>query len=112
MPSYYVPILVMLLLLFILLRKRRHVLVKQIIKRNKTEDRVEMIELAKKFIGKECIIYAFDGHQLSGELKEVNGNALLIEKNGAEEAVNLEFVVRIREYPRNKNGKKKSLIID
>ena len=70
-----------------------------------------MLELAKRFIEKECIIYTFN-NQLEGVIKEISGNALLIEKKGMLEAVNLDFVVRIREYPRNKNGKKKSVVFD
>ena len=72
-----------------------------------------MIELAKKFIGKECLISAFDSnHQFEGVVKEVTDGALLLEKNGQLEAINLDFVIRIREYPRNKNGKKKSIVVD
>ena len=70
-----------------------------------------MLELAKRFIDKECIIYTFN-NQLEGVIKEISGNALMIEKKGMLEAVNLDFVVRIREYPRNKNGKKKSVVFD
>ena len=66
-----------------------------------------MVELAKRFIGKECLVYAFDSnHQFDGVIKEVSEGALLIEKNGTLEAVNLDFVIRIREYPTKKNGKK------
>ena len=73
----------------------------------------EMVELAKKFIDKECVIYAFDsGHQFVGVVKEVNDGAILLETNGALEAINLDFVIRIREYPRKKNGKKKSVVLD
>ena len=72
-----------------------------------------MLEFAKKFIDKECIIYAFDGsHQFDGIIKEVSDGAILIEKNGSLEAINLEFVIRIREFPKGKNGKKKSVILD
>ena len=72
-----------------------------------------MIELAKRFLGKECLIYAFDSnHQFDGVIKEVSNGAVLLEKNGKLEAINLDFVIRIREYPRNKNGKKKSVVID
>ena len=72
-----------------------------------------MIELAKKFIDKECLIYAFDSnHQFSGIIKEVTNGALLLENNGTMEAINLDFVIRIREYPKNKNGKKKSVVLD
>jgi hypothetical protein len=56
-----------------------------------------MFELAKRFIEKECIIYAFDGNQYTGVIKEVNEGAILIEKRGATEAINLNFVVKIKE---------------
>lgn len=72
-----------------------------------------MIELAKRFIGKECLIYAFDSsHQFTGTIREVTDSAILIENNGTLEAINLDFVIRIREFPRNKNGKKKSVVLD
>ena len=72
-----------------------------------------MVELAKKFIGKECLIYAFDSnHQFDGVIKEVTDGAILLEKNGTLEAINLDFVIRIREYPRKKNGKKQSVVLD
>lgn len=72
-----------------------------------------MKELAERFINKECIIYTFDGgHQYIGVIKEVTDGAILVEKDGMPEAINLDFIVRIREYPKNKNGKKKSVILD
>ena len=72
-----------------------------------------MKELAKRFIDKECLIYSFDGgHQYDGIIKEVNDSAILVEKNGTVEAINLDFVIRIREFPKNKNGKKKSVVLD
>ena len=113
MPTYYIPIVVMFIVLFVFLRNRNRIIAKKVIERRKTEDKTEMIELAKKFIGKECLIYAFDsGHHFDGVIKEVSEGALLIEKNGELEAINLDFVIRIREYPRNKNGKKKSVVPD
>lgn len=70
-----------------------------------------MVELAKRFIGKDCVISSFDSnHQFDGVVKEVTNGAVLIEKNGKLEAINLDFVIRIREYPRNKKGKKKSIL--
>ena len=56
-----------------------------------------MFELAKRFIEKECIIHAFDGNQFSGVIKEVTEGAILLEKKGATEAINLNFVVKIKE---------------
>lgn len=72
-----------------------------------------MKELATRFIDKECVIYSFDGsHQYEGVIKEVTDGAILIEKDGKLEAINLDLVIRIREYPKNKNGKKKSVVLD
>ena len=72
-----------------------------------------MIALAKKFIDKECLVYSYDGaRQYEGVIKEVSEGAILLEREGQLEAINLDFVIRIREYPRNKNGKKKSIILD
>ncbi len=72
-----------------------------------------MKELAKRFIDKECVSSSFDGnHQYEGIIKEVTDGAILVEKDGKTEAINLDFVIRIREYPRNKKGKKKSVVLD
>ena len=74
-----------------------------------------MKELAKQFIGEDCIIYTItsgDGG-LSGVIKEVDDGGLVIErKTGEREIINLDFITRIREYPRKKNGKKKDIIPD
>ena len=57
-----------------------------------------MTELAKKFIGKKCIIYSLNDNQITGVIKEVSDGALLIENDGNLQAVNLDFIVRIREH--------------
>ena len=71
-----------------------------------------MKELAEKFIGKECLVYTVNSQTLTGEIKEVTDGAILLVGENSCEAVNLDFVVRVREYPRNKKGKKKSVVID
>lgn len=77
------------------------------------EGNTKMKELAKRFIDKECLITAFDSnHQFEGVIKEVSDGAILVEKKESVEAINLDFVIRIREYPRNKKGKKKSVVLD
>lgn len=57
----------------------------------------------------ESIVYTFDSKEVIGTLKEVIGGALLLERTDSTEAINLEFVVRIRYYPRKKDGRKKSI---
>ena len=112
-PSY-IPIIVMWIIIFyVLFRNRRAVVARQIIKKRELEGNTEMKELAKRFIDKECVISSFDGnHQYEGIIKEVTDGAILVEKDGKTEAINLDFVIRIREYPRNKKGKKKSVVLD
>lgn len=112
-PSFYIPIVVLWILIFLLYRNRKAIVARKIIQKRNVKENTEMVELAKKFIGKECLISAFDSsHQFEGVIKEVTDGAILLEKNGTVEAINLDFVIRIREYPRKKNGKKKSVVLD
>lgn len=62
----------------------------------------EMKELATRFIGKECVVCFFDGNQRTGVITEVTDGAILLEKNGKTEALNLDFVLRINESPKKK----------
>ena len=75
----------------------------------------EMKELAKRFIGEECIIYTIISNDSSvqGVIKEIDDGGMIIEKKTGElEVINLDFVTRIRQYPRKKNGKKKDIVLD
>ena len=112
LPVYYIPIIVMFIVIFFVLRKNKFIIAKKVISKRKTEETTKMVELAKRFVEKECLVYSFDGHQYEGVIQEVSNSAILIEKNGETEAINLDFIVRIREYPRNKKGKKKSVVLD
>lgn len=72
-----------------------------------------MKELAKQFIGKECIVYTVTStdSNIQGVITQIDDGGMVIEKkSGEKEIINLDFVTRIREYPRNKNGKKKGVI--
>ena len=105
----YIPIFLMLVIILIIQRNEK-ITIKNIIKKRQSEDK-KMYELAQNFIEKECIIYTFNS-QITGVIKQVNEGGILIENSGNTEALNFDFIVRIREYPRNKNGKKKSVVID
>lgn len=113
-PAIYVPIIFLWIVIFVLFRRRRNaVIAKKILKKRKVGGNTEMKELATRFLDKECLIYAFDSnHQYDGIIREVTDGAILVEKAGKLEAINLEFVIRIREFPKNKNGKKKSVVLD
>ena len=98
-PSTFAALLPIWILLLVILpaqrRRKRTILANKIL--NKELENKEMFELAKRFIEKECIIYAFDGNQYNGTIKEVTEGAILIEKKGSAEAINLSFVVKIKE---------------
>ena len=69
------------------------------------EDRI-MREAAKQFIDKECLITVF-GSDMQGVIKEITEDGAMLVQNGRENiAVNLDFVMKIKEIPLNKNGKK------
>ena len=98
-PSTFAALLPIWILLLVILpaqRRRKRTILANKILNNELENK-EMFELAKRFIEKECIIYAFDGNQYSGVIKEVTEGAILIEKRGVTEAINLNFVVKIKE---------------
>ena len=111
-PSYF-AVLFLFLVVFMIMRTNQSIIAGKAIQKRKSGDKTQMIELAKRFIGKECLIYAFDSnHQFVGIIKEVTDGAILLEKDDTLEAINLDFVIRIREYPKKKNGKKKSVVLD
>lgn len=74
-----------------------------------------MKELAKQFIGEECIIYTITSNDgsVQGVIKEIDDGGMVVErKTGEREIINLEYVTRIREYPRKKNGKRQNIVLD
>ena len=80
---------------------------------NNKGETIHMLEIAKRFLDVECVVYLFDGNTVSGTVTEISDGALLIKKSCGEcEAVNIGYVTRIREYPKNKKGKKKSVVFD
>ena len=84
--TQYILFIVIFIVLFVLLRRKKLAAVKKVIEKRKMGCKTEMIELAKRFIGKECLIYSFDGnHQFTGTVKEVVDGAVLVENNGTVE---------------------------
>ena len=112
-PATYIPIIFLWIIVFwTIYSQRQSLIVKKLIEKRKREGNKEMKELALRFLEKDCVIYAFNNQQFEGVIKEVTDGAILIEKDEKLEAINLDFVVRIREYPKNKKGKKVSVVID
>ena len=81
-------------------------------KRNRQEE-TSMVELAKRFIGKECIISIITSSSgVIGTIEEVVDRAMLVKRGNETTLVNLEYVSQIKEYPKKKNGKKKAIAFD
>lgn len=112
----YGLLIIALLLLLLWIRKERTVAAVCKMQKQKKQNKEmnAMKELAKQFIGEECIVYTITSNDgsVQGIIKEISDSGLLIErKSGEQEIINLDFVTRIRQYPRKKNGKKKTVIV-
>lgn len=71
-----------------------------------------MNEVINRYIGKECLVYisSTSASAVVGEIISVNENWVIVKTKEGEETINLDYIVRIKEYPRKSNGKKKSVI--
>ena len=93
--------------LFLWLRRRhRNVIAVRMMRRkrqSKREERIDMEEMARRFIGKNCTLQTFDSNAITGELLEVTAGAVLVRgKDGQEAVVNLDFILKILEVPEKK----------
>ena len=112
LPLYLCCLLPLIIVLITELRSDKNIIVKKIIDKKK-KGVIKMYELAQRFIGKECLIYTMSSSlsgNISGIVSEVKDGWLVLTNGDNSEIINLEYVVRIREYPRNKNGKKKVIV--
>lgn len=113
MNGSYIAVLILIFVVIIpwINRQKRLAVIKHIKSKKYNKENNAMKELAKQFIGKECIIYTVTGTDsvIKGTVKEVTDGGIVVEKKDGTEAVNLEYVTRIREWPRNSKGKKKQI---
>ncbi len=100
MYAYFVPILMLSLILFITHMAEQNAIA-TLLQRRKAGEGTRMKEMATKFLGKNCVIATFN-NQFMGVITEVTEGALLIKTKRGEEAINLDFVMRIQEYPQKK----------
>ena len=102
---YFLLALAIILALFWTAKQRRIAAIRHVLnrKRNGGKDKA-MEELARQFI-----VTSTDS-SIQGTVKDVTDGGIVLEKDGNVEAVNLEYVTRIREYPRNAKGKRKTIV--
>ncbi len=110
-PALYMIIFLPLLIAIMNSRKAlRFIRAKQIRNRKFRKGTIDMGELAKHFIGVDCILYYVNGGTISGVVKAVSENAVLLRRKSKLEIVNLDFIGRIAEYPKKANGKRKLVV--
>ena len=112
MQTWWLCWLPLFVLFIVLSRQQKEVdqLVASKIKRRKGDR--EMQKIAQRYIGKDVLLNTVASGSCDGVVKEVVENAVVLEKDGKETVVNLDYVIRLREYPRGKNGKRKSVVTD
>lgn len=102
-----------LLILFLVLSQQKKETVKYLETRiRKQKGDTQMQQLALRYIGKDVLLTTVASGSYDGVLREVVDNAAVLDKNGKETVVNLDYVIWLREYPKNKNGKRKALVAD
>ena len=106
----YFGIFLMLFILFIIYRQEKQQIIRRMINKKKGTGK-QMLKLAEGFIGKRCIFYTFNS-QIIGTIKEIGTNGILIEEKDNLQIINPDYVSRIREYPKNKKGKYKDVVLD
>ena len=105
----YLVIIAVLIIFFCFRRRRRTAVVAWQILNQRKQNKENVV------MGEECIIYTITSNEgsIQGIIKEIDDGGMVIERNSGErEIVNLDFVTRIRQYPRKKNGKKKDIVLD
>ena len=108
-PAAYSTIFLLLMLAVLQRRRRKKIAAVRRLKR-KRKERIIMLEMLERFIGKDCVVYGIE-NQMSGTIREIRDGWIILENGKGTEAVNAEYVTRVREYPRKKNGKK-AIVVD
>ena len=62
-----------------------------------------MNELIKNCLGKECVVYTFEGTQIKGVIEATESNWVSISTSKGPQIVNLDFISRIRQCAKSKN---------
>ena len=114
MSSSYIPILILIFLVIIPMWRANRAAA--ILAAQNRKENPEMEELAKTMIGQECIVdVVAQSSGAHGTIVAVESGALLLRDltpQQNEQIINLQYVTRIRAYPRNKQGKRKSVVLD
>lgn len=112
--TWYIYFMLFIIVFFIYLpmkRRRKYMANRLFIKKrmmSKTADRrMVMKELIQGFMGKDVYIKLLEGNA-DGVIKEVTDGGVVLENKNGVQIVNLDYIMKVREYP-YKNGKRTTL---
>ncbi len=70
-----------------------------------------MNEMINEFVGRECLVYTSSSvGSITGTITDVKENWITLKTADSVELINLDYVIRVKEYPVGKNGKKKKVV--
>lgn len=71
-----------------------------------------MSEVFNRYLGKDCLIYLSNSSSnvLECRVNGVSDNWLIVESRDGVETLNIDYIIKIKEHPVNKKGKKKSVV--
>lgn len=108
----YFPVFFLWIVIFIVLYKQKNQNIKRIIKKRKKRGNIDMSDVFNRYIGKDCLVYFSNGSSnvIECNVLSVSDNWLTVKTKDGEEIINVDYIIRVKEHPTNKNGKKKSVI--
>lgn len=109
----YFPIIFLWIVIFVILynNSKKHN-IKRIIRKRKKRGNIDMSDVFNRYIGKDCVIYLSNtgSNIIECTVICISDNWLTVKTKDGEEIINFDYIIRIKEHPTNKNGKKKSVI--
>ena len=114
MSNYGIWIVILFLLVILpAIRSRRIAAAYHHIRKKRRNGVNIMNKIVMDYVGKECLVYTISGSEVvTGVVETVEDGWITVRSFDGKttEAVNAEYVTRIKEYPRNKNGKRKAIV--
>ena len=56
----------------------------------------------------ECVIYV-EGAMIIARVLEIGDGFIRVDENDSESVINIQHIIRVRTYPKNEKGKKKTI---
>ena len=111
-PIYHSIVPIIILFIIIIMNRRKTEKLIRIIRNRKKRGITKMRDVLNRYIGKDCIVYISSGNYsvVTGTVTEIKDNWITVRTKDGDEVVNFDYVIRVKEHPVNKKGKKKQII--